>query len=85
MSEVEKSVNVPDNAEEQAAFDNPPAEAAVVPEAVGQIEEQPDFGVEPQSAYQPPTGAFLFVILMGVFYVLYWIVAYLEIFVIRGS
>ncbi len=32
-----------------------------------------------------PRGAFVFVIIMGIFYLIYWFVSWYEIFVARGS
>lgn len=35
--------------------------------------------------YPRPRGAFIFVMLMIAFYVVYWTVSYIEIFIIRGA
>ncbi len=40
---------------------------------------------EEEASYPSPRGAFMFVMILLVFYALYWTLAYFEIFVLRGA
>jgi len=47
-------------------------------------EQQTSTDSPPTETYGEPKGAFLFVVLMLVFYVGYWFVNWIQIFVLRG-
>lgn len=54
------------------------------------VEEQVEITAEAstedeQETYGPPTGAFALVILILLFYGIYWLISYVEIFVLRGA
>jgi len=60
-------------------------EQAVV-EAQQEADEQPLVDVETvEMVYPRPRGAFLFVMLLIMFYIVYWSVSYFEIFIVRGG
>jgi hypothetical protein len=49
-------------------------------------DEQPVVDVEAEDLKYPrPRGAFIFVMLLITFYVVYWTISYIEIFIIRGA
>ncbi|MEL6150444.1 MAG: hypothetical protein AAFV33_14060 [Chloroflexota bacterium] len=60
-----------------------------VAEAEAPVEAQPEaapaHAEETDFIYSKPHGAFLFVILMMIFYFVYWTISWLEIFGIRGA
>ncbi len=50
------------------------------------VEEEPTEGQEPVDVNKlPPRGAMAFVVLMGLFYVLYFFWIWFQIFVLRGA
>ncbi|MEM6280862.1 MAG: hypothetical protein AAF787_01610 [Chloroflexota bacterium] len=57
--------------------------AEATAEPVAEVEAAP--AEEPAFSYPKPNGAFLFVILLMIFYFVYWTISYFEIFVIRGA
>jgi hypothetical protein len=71
-----------------AEQENPVVEEATANDAAQPTEnatQQQVEAAEEQFSYPEPKGAFLFVMLMMIFYIAYWTISYFEIFIFRGA